>query len=101
MASLLSRSGYEVKAAHSVASALQLAAAEPFDIVVSDVGLPNATGYELMEQMRDRHGIRGIALSGYGMEEDVRKSREARFVEHVIKPVNVAQLQAVIERVLG
>ena len=37
--------------------------------------LPNATGYELMEQMRDRHGIRGIVLSGYGMEDDVRKSR--------------------------
>ena len=101
MASLLTRSGYEVKSAHSVASALQLAAAEPFDIVVSDIGLPDATGYELMEQIRDRFGIRGIALSGYGMEEDMRKSREAGFVEHVIKPVNVVQLQAVIERVLG
>ena len=101
MASLLARSGYAVKAAHSVASALLLAAAEPFDIVVSDIGLPDATGYELMEQIRDRHGIRGIALSGYGMEDDMRRSLEAGFVEHVTKPVNVAQLQEVIERVLS
>jgi PAS domain S-box-containing protein len=101
MASLLSRSGYEVKSAHSVASALQLAGAEAFDIVVSDIGLPDATGYELMELIQERHGIKGIALSGYGMEEDVRKSREAGFAEHVTKPVNVAQLQTVIERVLG
>jgi CheY-like chemotaxis protein len=101
MSTLLSSSGYEVKAAHSVASALQLAAVQQFDIVVSDIGLPDATGYDLMEQIRDRHGIVGIALSGYGMEEDVRKSREAGFVEHVIKPVNIAQLQGVIERVLA
>jgi CheY-like chemotaxis protein len=64
MAKLLRSSGYEVRAAHSVASALQLAAAEPFDIVVSDLGLPDATGYQLMEQIRDRHGIRGILVAG-------------------------------------
>ncbi len=99
LARLLTRSGYAVKTAGSMASALQLAAAEPFDIVVSDIGLPDATGYELMEQIRDRHGIKGIALSGYGMEDDMRKSREAGFVDHVVKPVNVAQLLAVLQRV--
>lgn len=101
MAKLLSSSGYDVRSAHSVSAALQLAAAEPFDIMVSDIGLPDATGYDLMEQIRDRYGIRGIALSGYGMEEDMNKSRDAGFAEHVVKPVNVAHLEAVIERVLG
>jgi len=101
MARLLSAKGYEVRAAHSVASALQLAAAEPFDIVVSDIGLPDATGYELMSQIRDLYGTRGIALSGYGMEDDVRRSREAGFVDHVTKPINIPQLEALIERVLG
>lgn len=101
MARLLSSSGYDVRSANSVASALQLAAAEPFDIIVSDIGLPDATGYELMEQIKGRHGISGIALSGYGMEEDMRKSRDAGFVDHVVKPVNVAQLEAAIERVLN
>jgi two-component system CheB/CheR fusion protein len=101
LARLLTLSGYEVQTAHSVASALQLADTEPFDVVVSDIGLPDATGYELMEQVRDRFGIKGIALSGYGMEEDMRKSRKAGFVEHVLKPVNVSQLSAVIRRVVS
>jgi PAS domain S-box-containing protein len=96
---LLKGSGHDVKTAHSVASALQLAATEPFDILVSDIGLPDATGYELMEQIRDRYGIKGIALSGYGMDDDVHKSREAGFVDHIVKPVNFAQLEAVIRRV--
>jgi len=51
--------------------------------------------------MRDRHGMKGIALSGYGMEDDTRKSREAGFVDHVVKPINVAQLEAVIRRVVA
>jgi signal transduction histidine kinase/CheY-like chemotaxis protein len=99
LARLLTGSGYDVKTADNVASALQLAAAERFDILISDIGLPDATGYELMEQIRDRYGIKGIALSGYGMDDDMRKSREAGFVEHIVKPVNLVQLQAVIQRV--
>jgi CheY-like chemotaxis protein len=69
--------------------------------VVSDIGLPDATGYELMEQLRDRFGIKGIALSGYGMEEDMKKSREAGFVDHVVKPIVVKELELVMERVLN
>lgn len=99
MARLLKESGYDVRTADCVATALQLAGAEPFDVVISDIGLPDATGYELMQQLRDRHGIKGIALSGYGMEDDMRRSREAGFVEHVVKPVNITQLDAVIRRV--
>ena len=90
-----------MKTAHSVSSALHLAAAEPFDVLVSDIGLPDATGYELMEQIKDRYGIKGIALSGYGMDDDMHKSREAGFVEHIVKPVNITQLEAVIQRVTG
>ena len=99
LARLLDSAGFEVKTATSAASALQLAGAEPFDIIVSDIGLPDSTGYELMREIRDRHGIAGIALSGYGMEEDMRQSRDAGFVDHVVKPVNVAHLEAVIRRV--
>lgn len=99
LARLLQMSGFEVKTAGSAAAALQLAAADTFDIVVSDIGLPDATGYDLMRQIRDLHGISGIALSGYGMEEDMRKSREAGFADHIIKPVDVQQLQTVIQRV--
>lgn len=97
---LLGRSGFQVKTASSIASALQLAASEPFDILVSDIGLPDGTGYELMEQIRDRYGIKGIALSGYGMEDDIRRSMEAGFSEHVVKPVDLARLESVVRQVV-
>jgi CheY-like chemotaxis protein len=98
MARLLEAAGYEVRVAHDVASALQLAATEPFDIVVSDIGLPDATGYDLMEQLKAKHRIKGVALSGYVMDDDVQRSSDAGFTEHLVKPVNLDQLQAVIHR---
>jgi CheY-like chemotaxis protein len=101
LGTLLGASNYDVKTANGVAAALQLAAAERFDVVVSDLGLPDGTGYELMEQLRDRHGMKGIALSGYGMDEDQRRSREVGFLDHVVKPVDIAQLLAVIERIVS
>jgi CheY-like chemotaxis protein len=101
LARLLRGRGHHVRTAHSVSSALQLAASEPFDILVSDIGLPDATGYELMQQIRDLYGIKGIAVSGYGMDDDMRKSREAGFVDHIVKPINVAELEAVIWRVVS
>jgi two-component system CheB/CheR fusion protein len=99
LAKLLARHGYRVRIAHSVASALEIAAAEEFDVVVSDIGLPDATGYELMQQLRDLYGAKGIALSGFGMEEDMQRSREAGFLDHVVKPVDAAQLEAALRRV--
>jgi PAS domain S-box-containing protein len=98
---LLNAANYAVKTASSVEAALQLAAAEGFDVVVSDLGLPDGTGYDLMRQLRDRHGIKGIALSGYGMEQDQRRSREVGFLDHVVKPVDVSQLVAVIQRIVS
>jgi signal transduction histidine kinase len=100
LARLLSRSGHAVQTATSVAMALELAAsAGPFDVVVSDVGLPDATGYELMRQVRDLYGLKGIALTGYGMEDDLRRSRAAGFVEHLTKPVDLRELEQAIQRV--
>jgi CheY-like chemotaxis protein len=101
LARLLETANYAVKTASSVAAALQLADAERFDVVVSDLGLPDGTGYDLMKQLRDRHGIKGIALSGYGMDQDQRRSREVGFLDHVVKPVNVSQLVAVIQRIVS
>jgi PAS domain S-box-containing protein len=100
LARLLGASGYIVRTAHTAAAALQLAAAEPFDVIVSDIGLPDATGYELMEEIKKRYLIKGIAMSGYGMDEDLRKSREAGFSDHIVKPANVAQLERSIRRIV-
>lgn len=100
LAGLLGAADYAVRTAGSVGAALELADAEPFDLVVSDLGLPDGTGYDLMRHLRDRHGVRGIALSGYGMEEDQRRSREVGFLDHVVKPVDANQLMTVIQRVV-
>ena len=101
MSRLLSAAGYHVKTAGSVASALNLACNEPFDVVVSDIGLPDATGYDLMEQVRQRCGlaIKGIALSGFGMEADLQRGKAVGFADHLVKPVSVAQLSAAIQRI--
>jgi PAS domain S-box-containing protein len=101
LARMLKGSNYEVKTASSVEAALQLASRESFDAVVSDLGLPDGTGYDLMKQLRDRHGLKGISLSGYGMIEDQRLSQEAGFLDHLVKPVNPGQLMAALQRVVG
>lgn len=98
---LLTASGHLVTTAVTATAALTLAAEHVFDLVLSDLGLPDMTGYELMKQLKERHGIRGIAMSGYGMEEDIRKSEQAGFSEHIIKPVNLERLELSIHRVAG
>jgi PAS domain S-box-containing protein len=95
---LLRGIGHDVKTAQTVASALDLAGRQPFDLVISDIGLPDGSGHELMRRIRQTSAIPGIALTGYGMEDDVSRSHLAGFVEHIVKPVDVVDLQAVIIR---
>jgi two-component system CheB/CheR fusion protein len=101
MADLLRDLGHQVTVAGGVAHAL--AAAEHqrdnggLDLVVSDLGLPDGTGLDLMAELQGRYGIKGIALSGYGMEEDVRKSLAAGFERHLTKPINLQALQNAIQ----
>ncbi len=95
---LLRRKGHRVTTAGSVAAALAAADQETFDAVLSDLGLPDGTGLQLMEELRARHGLRGIALSGYGMEEDRRRSAEAGFVAHLIKPVDINEVRRTLRQ---
>ena len=92
LASLLSRRKYVVLTAASLAEARGLAQREKFDLVVSDIGLPDGDGYTLMAELRGEFGMKGIALSGYGMEQDVARGKKAGFVAHLIKPVRVESL---------
>jgi PAS domain S-box-containing protein len=98
MTDLLELAGHEVQAAADVRTARELAARHAFDLVVSDLGLPDGSGFELMGELRERYGLPGIAVSGFGMEEDLRRSREAGFREHLVKPVDVDKLKAAIAR---
>ena len=96
---LLRREGFEVVAANDVASAVATAGQETFDVLVSDLGLPDGDGYQVMRAVRAIRLVPGIAMSGYGMEEDIQRSRDAGFTEHLVKPINIPQLIASIRRV--
>ncbi len=91
---LLDRAGHQVVSAGSVEAGLAAAAKSmPFDFVISDLGLPDGTGFELMAKLKVlQPGLRGIALSGYGMDEDLRRSSESGFLAHLVKPVDFHQL---------
>ncbi|MCX6967621.1 MAG: ATP-binding protein [Verrucomicrobia bacterium] len=101
LSKLLRRYGYEVAAAESVKKGRELAAREKFDLLVSDLGLPDGSGLELMREIKALYGIPGIALSGYGADEDLRLSRAAGFSEHIIKPVHFETLRTAIRRVMA
>ena len=96
---LLEMSGYAVTTATTVASAAKLCEAQEFDVVVSDIGLPDATGHDLMRALKARRPeLQGIAMTGYGMEQDVQSSLDAGFTTHITKPIDVVALDAVIRR---
>ncbi len=101
LARLLRRRGHHVISARSMREGLAAAAKENFDAVISDLGLPDGTGFELMAKLRSAHGLRGIALSGYGMDEDLRRSREAGFGAHLTKPVDFGQLERALEDLIA
>lgn len=96
MGVLLRNLGHEVATAHSVTAALELAHEQRFDIVLSDLGLPDGNGLDLMRELAQKYGLRGVAISGYGMEEDLAQAERAGFFAHLTKPVNFQQVQAVL-----
>jgi PAS domain S-box-containing protein len=88
---LLGRRGYQTITAGTVAEA-RAAAREPIDLLISDIGLPDGTGYTLMKELRESHRLEGIAITGYGMESDVEMAQNAGFLAHLTKPVRVQEL---------
>jgi two-component system, chemotaxis family, CheB/CheR fusion protein len=98
LAQLLTQHGHTVSEAESIAQARTLAKANKFDIVICDLGLPDGLGYDLMPELRGQFSLRGIALSGYGMENDIQQSLEAGFSAHLTKPVELAALEEAIQR---
>ena len=96
MARLLKTQGYGVCTAKGVQAALAAAAREQFDLLISDIGLPDGSGLDLMRLLIKDRPIKGIALSGYASDDDVRQCREAGFAIHITKPIDFAKLEKVI-----
>lgn len=97
---LLKKRGYRVTIADSVENARQLAATSTFDLMVSDLGLPDGSGHDLAEEFGRDYGLKSIALSGYGREEDLERSKAAGFLDHLTKPVDIEALHDAILQAL-
>ncbi|MDX2080566.1 MAG: ATP-binding protein [Terrimicrobiaceae bacterium] len=97
---ILQLAGYTVTHAETGAAAWKAFRQDAFDLVVSDIGLPDESGLALFRRMRElRPDQRGVCLSGYGMEDDVAACKQAGFREHLAKPVDVDRLLACVARV--
>jgi CheY-like chemotaxis protein len=99
LSKLLRGLGHRVTGVSSVATRYDGRGQDGFDLIISDLGLPDGSGLDVMRQLRDGYQGRAIALTGYGMESDIAASRDAGFVEHLTKPVDLGALQAAIHRV--
>jgi signal transduction histidine kinase len=92
--------GYRVHIAHSISSAFEIFLGEKIDCVISDIGLPDGHGTELMTKISANRRVPAIALSGFGMEHDVDRSHSAGFSHHLTKPVDWPKLEEALKKVL-
>ena len=97
---LLESLGYQVTAAASVSAAVSYAAANEIDALVSDIGLPDASGHDLMRKIKQIQNVPGVAVSGFGLETDVQNSRDAGFFAHLTKPINLHLLHSTLQQAL-
>lgn len=97
LAKMLLRHGFAVTPAATAPAAIAAAQAQPFDLVITDIGLPEKNGWELFRELRQvQPRLAGIALTGYGYPADVRRSEEVGIQAHVTKPTTMPKLQAAI-----
>lgn len=99
LAQLLDSEGHAVTTAGTLADAVAIYRQRPFDLFITDLGLPDGSGHDLLRQLRQIRPARGIVLSGYGMDADIARSGVEGFEEHLIKPVNIRRLVAAISRI--
>jgi len=97
---MLERRGYHITVAHTAQQAVEKVRTQEFDLLISDIGLPDRSGYDLMREVRSSKSLPGIALSGFGTEQDVRKARAAGFSEHLTKRINFERLEEAISNLL-
>src|SRR5665213_3046636 len=98
---LFERKGFKVKTANSVESAMELSKTYVADLVISDIGLPDGDGLEVIQRLNAIRPTRGIAISGFGMDEDRRRSLAAGFNAHLVKPINFDELSRIAHKLLA
>jgi signal transduction histidine kinase len=93
---LLHRRGHIVEGVATGEAARGKAATGEWNLIISDLGLPDCDGHKLMAELHESHGLPGIALSGYGTDQDIARSRASGFFAHLTKPVNIQALESAI-----
>ncbi len=96
---LLTHFGHEVLAADNIQSARKIVDSGNVEVLLCDIGLPDGTGYELVSQAKSKQPLKAVALTGFGTEEDIRRSKEAGFDFHLVKPVDLHELQTILDQV--
>ena len=101
LALLLRLEGHDVRVAHDGPAALAAVEAEPPDLLFLDIGMPVMNGYDVAQRLRQRPGLGHlllVAMTGWGQEEDRRRSQEAGFDHHLVKPVEPDALHQLLAR---
>jgi len=94
----LKRSGHQVTVIQTAEAALNRDDLAGFDVILSDIGLPDINGWDLMRQLRPRTSAHAVAMSGFGTDADVQRSFAAGYQDHLIKPFTPAALEKVLQR---
>ncbi len=98
-AKLLKLDGYEVQIAGAYRAALDAAASHRFDVLICDIGLPDGNGANLMQSLAEVYPIQGIAVSGFGMPEDIEMCKKAGFSAFILKPAPFEKIKAELDRI--
>lgn len=99
---LLNRFGHEISMVDGARSAAAMVELKQFDVVLSDIGLPDGNGYEVIAQAKRKQSVKGIAITGlYKEDEDIRRSKEAGFDFHLIKPVDFHELRTILAQIVS
>jgi PAS domain S-box-containing protein len=96
---LLTHFGHQISVADNTQSALEIVRSQQFDVVLSDIGLPDGSGYEVITQAKRKQPIKAVAITGFGTDEDVRRGKEAGFDFHLVKPIDFHELRSVLDQV--
>jgi CheY-like chemotaxis protein len=96
---LLAHFGHEISMADSTQSALAIVDSQELDVILSDIGLPDGSGYEVISHAKRKQSVKGVALTGFDKQEDIERSKQAGFDFHLTKPVDFAELRTVLSQI--
>ena len=96
---LLTHFGHQISVADNTESALKIMGSQEFDVVLSDIGLPDGSGYDVISEAKRKQPVKAVAITGFGTDEDIRRGKDAGFDFHLVKPIDFHELRSVLDEV--